>query len=279
MTNFLFVADFFADEVPGGGELNNEVLIDELSKRFDVKKIKSNDLQNLTEYKNYKIIVANFINLHENVKLGLVNRGNYVIYEHDHKYLKTRNPARYKNYIAPKDDIINEDFYSNANAVLCQSKLHKQIILKNLNINNVVNLSGNLWDESLIKCLESGLSVVKKDRAAIMLTNNWHKNTKGAVEYCKKNGLEFELLLPNTHKEFLQQLSKNKSFVFLPKTPETLSRVAVEARMMNLSLITNNNLGAASEEWFNLKGKDLIDYVFKKMKPQIVKKIEETFDE
>ena len=112
-----------------------------------------------------------------------------------------------------------------------------------------------------------------------MLTNNWHKNTKGAVEYCKKNQIEFELLLPNVHEKFLQQMSKNKSFVFLPKTPETLSRVAVEARMMNLSLVTNDNLGATSEEWFNLKGEELIDYVFKEMKHQIVKKIEKIFHE
>ncbi len=279
MTNFLFVADFFADEVPGGGELNNEVLIRELSKRFVVKKIKSNELQNLEQYKKHKIIVANFINLSESVKKDLSCRGNYAIYEHDHKYLKTRNPATYRNYIAPKDQIINEDFYLNANAVLCQSEFHKQIMLKNLNINNVINLSGNLWDELSRDYLIFGAQNQKKSRAAIMLTNNWHKNTKGAVEYCKKNQIEFELLLPNVHEKFLQQMSKNKSFVFLPKTPETLSRVAVEARMMNLSLVTNDNLGATSEEWFNLKGEELIDYVFKEMKHQIVKKIEKIFHE
>ena len=33
MANILFIADFFADQVPGGGELNNKVLIEKLYKR------------------------------------------------------------------------------------------------------------------------------------------------------------------------------------------------------------------------------------------------------
>ena len=27
---------------------------------------------------------------------------NYIIYEHDHKYLPTRNPSDYKDFLAPK---------------------------------------------------------------------------------------------------------------------------------------------------------------------------------
>ena len=41
---FCFVADFFAEEVPGGGELNNEELIGLLSKDHQVTKIKSQTL-------------------------------------------------------------------------------------------------------------------------------------------------------------------------------------------------------------------------------------------
>ena len=41
MNKIIFIADFFADEVPGGGELNNEQLIQILQKRgVDVSQIK-----------------------------------------------------------------------------------------------------------------------------------------------------------------------------------------------------------------------------------------------
>ena len=60
---------------------------------------------------------------------------------------------------------------------------------------------------------------------------------------------------------FLKKLGKNAKFLFLPKTPETLSRIAVEARMMGLSTITNELLGATKEEWYRLKGEELIGKV------------------
>ena len=53
-------------------------------------------------------------------------------------------------------------------------------------------------------------------------------------------------------------MGENKTFVFFPKTPETLSRVTVEARMMNMKTITNNKVGASKEPWFKFKGEELI---------------------
>ena len=38
MTKIAFIADFFANQVPGGGELNNEVVIRKLSKKHQVLK-------------------------------------------------------------------------------------------------------------------------------------------------------------------------------------------------------------------------------------------------
>jgi hypothetical protein len=78
--------------------------------------------------------------------------------------------------------------------------------------------------------------------------------------FCKYKNYDYSLIKDNDHNSFLQKLSLNKGLVFFPKTPETLSRLCVEAKMLKLQLITNNNVGATHEEWFNLKGKELIDY-------------------
>ena len=51
--------------------------------------------------------------------------------------------------------------------------------------------------------------------------------------------------------------------MFFPKTPETLSRVIVESRMMGMSVITNNLVGATKEDWYALKGEELIEEVYK----------------
>ena len=65
--------------------------------------------------------------------------------------------------------------------------------------------------------------------------------------------------------------------MFLPKSPETLSRIVVEARMLGLSVITNNNVGAKYEDWINLKGVDLIEYV-RGMRTRIVDTVLESFN-
>ena len=93
--------------------------------------------------------------------------------------------------------------------------------------------------------------------------------------YCQANNLEYELVSSPEYIQFLKRLGANKKFIFLPKTPETLSRVVVEARMMGLSVITNNLVGATKEEWFKLKGIELIDIMVGKRKeiPDLVQKV------
>ena len=55
-------------------------------------------------------------------------------------------------------------------------------------------------------------------------------------------------------------MSKFKKFLFLTGHLETCARVIVEAKMLNLKVITNKNLiGASSEEWYKLSGIELID--------------------
>ena len=202
---------------------------------------------------------------------------NYIIYEHDHKYLKSRNPAVYKDFLAPEGAIVNRDFYNNAKAVLCQSQFHMEIIKKNIDLLNLVNLSGNLWSVSALKLIEELSKVSKQKKCSIMDSNIPHKNTNDAVNLCLVKKMEYELISSNVYNEFLAALGNNEKFVFLPKTPETLSRVAVEARMMNMSLIANNMLGATKEPWFKKKGKELIDIVYQ-MRDDIPSKIINLFE-
>ncbi len=106
MNRAIFVADFFANEVPGGGELNNQELIEILRKR-DTHVLEVKSIRLTPEFisecsKDVKFIVANFVMLSEESKTILENDREYIIYEHDHKYVKSRNPADYNNFIAPK---------------------------------------------------------------------------------------------------------------------------------------------------------------------------------
>lgn len=265
MNEIVFIADFFADEVPGGGELNNQEFIKIVQdKGFKVEKIKSKyvtpDL--LEEFnKDTKFILANFIQLSEESKGLIESQKEYVIYEHDHKYIRSRNPADYKDFIAPKEHLINTTLYKNSKAILCQSAFHTDILQSNLPIDNVVNLSGNLWELSAINLMESLSKNDKNEGCSIMSSRNWHKNTADAVKVCNAKGWKYELIPSCSYKEFLKRISEREKFIFLPKTPETLSRIVVEAKMMGVSVITNALVGATKESWFKYTPEALIEEV------------------
>jgi len=265
MNKIIFVADFFANEIAGGGELNNQELIDILRERDShVLEVKSNRLtpEFISECsKKVKFIVANFVMLSRESKTMLENDREYIIYEHDHKYVKSRNPANYDNFIAPKSEIINFNFYKNAKAVLCQSQFHADIVESNLKLDNIISLGGNLWSEDSLETMLSMSKTDKKPTCAIMSSTNWHKNTADAIKLCKAKQWEYDVIPTCGYMEFLLRLGESDKFVFLPKTPETLSRIAVEARMMGLSVITNNMVGATKEDWFSLKGEELIEVI------------------
>jgi hypothetical protein len=276
MNDICFVSDFFANQVNGGGELNNEILINLLSEKgHNVTKIKSHtvNLNFLKQNKDKKLIIANFVNMLPDCREHIQSNCDYVIYEHDHKYLINRNPAEYENYLAPADQIINKEFYNNSKFVFCQSRFHADIVEKNLQIDNIVNLSGNLWSIDALDMMRELSKREKKDKCSIMDSNIQHKNTSGAINYCVNKGYQFELILPCAPQEFLSRISKNDKFVFFPLTPETLSRIVVEARMMGMKVVTNRRLGAVSEEWFSMKGEPLIDYMLDK-RLQILNKVE-----
>jgi len=277
MKKIAFIADFFAADVLGGGELNNKVLIEMLIDRgHSIERIHSHNAT-LDTLKNHDFfIVSNFINLKRDV-LENIQSKKYIIYEHDHKYIKSRNPATYGSDLkAPPSEIINYKFYKNALAVICQSKLHKKIIENNLQIDNIINVGGNLWSNETLDKLESLSKNKKQTCYSIMNSQTPHKNTAGSIKYCNKNNLPYNLCQSNSYHDFLSQLSKNSHFVFFPLTPETLSRVAVEARMLGCSVITTKIVGATSEEWFKLKGVELINFLRNK-KNEIVDKIEELY--
>jgi len=173
--------------------------------------------------------------------------------------------------------IINQEFYKKAKAVFCQSSFHESIIKKNLNLDNLHNVSGNLWSLGSLKTMRTLSKKQKKDCFSVMNSLIDHKNTRETCFYCDKKGYKYELISSESYQVFLSLLSNNEKFIFLPKTPETLSRVVVEARMMNIKVTTNKRVGASYEDWFKLKGDNLIDYMFNK-RQEIADKVVEVIN-
>lgn len=259
-----FIADYFLNDVMGGGELNNHEVINILKEnRHEVGQLHSHLVNPKWIEGRENFIIANFANLSKLCKNKLLNK-KYVIYEHDHKYIENRNPGVYKDFLAPRDKIVNLEFYKNAKAVLCQSNLHLEIIKKNTGLGNLVNLGGNLWSQETLFYMKKISSLPKNNKHCILDSPIPHKNTHTAIKYCRVKKYDYILISDSNYYNFLKKMGLNQTFVFFPQTPETLSRVTVEARMMNMKTITNKKVGALSEPWFSLKGESLIEIMFEK---------------
>jgi len=271
MKKIVFVSDYFLDEITGGAELCNDALIEDyLKHKYDVLKIKSINIniEFLKNNKNSLFIIANYMQLNPYMKEIFVQQNyKYIIYEHDHKYLKSNNPALFNYFLANEEQIQNLDFCKKAIAVLCQSKLHTEIMYKNTLLKNIVNLGGNIWSRHHLSVLEKNIKT--EDNKVIdnyvYDSNNQNKGRLQTIEYCKKNNIQFSLIKNSNYEDFMANLSNCKRLIFFPTWIETFSRFAVEAKILNCKIKTNNYLGCASEGLLDLNGIKLLQAVKIKM--------------
>jgi hypothetical protein len=276
-----FVADAIVElnvalgHLYGGAELYDDVCIKHLRKRgHDVSCVLSRALtKEYIEAHDHFYIVSNFVQLQAPVKSTLGGK-DYIIIEHDHKYCLIRNVSDFENFKVPKKFLINVPFYENAVAVCTQTKMHTEVVSSNLPGScNVVNMGGSLWSEENLVLLETHCNTDKVTDYAVMKSDNPIKNMERSIKHCEENNLDYKIIGACGFDEFIEDLSKCRNFIFFPTVLETCCRVIVEARMVNCGIKTNGLIGATSEDWFKLKGQELIDFTRENNK-KIVDKIE-----
>lgn len=267
MSDLVFISDFFSEQIQGGAEIYDSVLIGELEKRgVKVCKFQSSEFTlkhfQLYEKMGFNFIISNFTNLQEGIKKVIQLYSNrYSILEHDHKYLKNRNPAVFNNFIAPPDMITNREFYKNAKNVFCQSIKHAEVLSKNLGVNNVINLGCSLWSKEQLEKIRNQV-INKNNKSMIINDPNPVKGTQLAIQVCAKKKIEYDLVQKASYEDYLKNLALYDRFIFFPQTLESFCRVVVEARMLECKLSTNNLNGCTYEPWFaQYKGTELIDFV------------------
>lgn len=254
----ILVSDFTIKEVPhGGSEWVNQVLLDKFKLEFEYS-------NQLTTWDQEAFYVISNISLMQPNLVREIPKLNYIIIENDYKICYTRHPWRYPNSIVPINERINYDLYEKAKAVFVQTTDHFNIYKANEVKGNFINLACSIWAESDLQLLQKFLTdkPLKNGKSAIYYTNNWIKNPIGAMKYCEDNNLQMELIENQTkRKDFLDKLSNCSNLVFFPLARETFCRLVVEAKCMGLDVITSKNYGASLENWFDMKGEDLIKFL------------------
>jgi len=259
----VFISDFYKSDLnnKGGAENNDSVLLSSLRERgFVIEEVYSRDASSsfIEQNKDKKFIISNFVGLSEDSKKSLHNK-HYIIYEHDHKYLKTRDPSKFPNFLAPRHQVINREFYKNSQCVICLSKIQAESVRNNLGISNVESIGCSLWSEEKLNFISSICETPKDKEYSVVNSKNIVKGTKLAMDFCTRGKHSFDLIESNDEKKFLKTLASYERLVYIPTVLESLCRLVVEAKMLNCGVITKTKLlGAHSEPWWKLNGKELI---------------------
>lgn len=251
--------------IPRGAELEDQALLDLLA--VDIRSMLCSEL-NIVD-KNSFYIISNFVTLSERAKNELAKLGNYIIFEHDHKYVTTRNPFSHSSDgIVPPDKRINTYFYKAAKKVICITDWHEKQVKLNTE-SNTTNIHGGIWTYKELDLFENYLRQ-REDPTKYAIFWSQFKNPDEAIRYASKNRLEYRILRQISNRDqFLKILSTHKGLIFFPIIPETGSRLIIESKMLGLDVITNKNSGAANEYWFDKNGLELIDLFRNKILPDI----------
>jgi len=278
MTQVIFLQDFFAHQHLGGAELHDDVVAQYFeSQELLFAKVNTYNLtpEYILEHTDKKWFISNFVALKNVCKALLAKHCRYLIYEHDYKFLKNRNPITYPEFLAPDETHkYNFTFYQNAAAVVCLSKMHRGIFEKNLSLTNLQNINCSMWSDPDLDLIQSLNQVTKNDRFAVIDSDNAIKKTRQTAAFCEKAQLPYDLIKAPNHHDFLKLLTRYRGLVFQTGHPEPTPRVAVEAKMLNCKFLSQKEvIGVAHEDWFPLSGDELIAEV-RKMRDEACVKLE-----
>jgi hypothetical protein len=87
-------------------------------------------------------------------------------------------------------------------------------------------------------------------RWAVLGSGSWIKGIEETQKWCKLNRKEFAPISNSDYHGFLSDISKFRGFIFMPLDKDTCPRITIEAKLLGLELICNDNVLSKNDEWF-----------------------------
>lgn len=269
---YVFVSDFFAQELQGGAELSLQTLID--SCPSDCVGVKSTAIteEMLDTWKDSRWIFANIANMDGHIIGLLKERGiEYSFIEYDYKMCKHRNPVLYEFAEGEKCDYANtplglaiKDFMLSAKSVFFMSDKQQQIYHEHfpeLENHNTHVLSSLFNDRSLEFIQRLSEKEYDRDKWLVLNSNSWVKGVNASETWCKENNLDYELVGGLNYIDFLKRLRRAKGVCFMPDGLDTCPRFVIEAKLLGCELQLNDNVQHVDEEWFSKDNGETINYL------------------
>lgn len=271
----VFVNDFFVREVAGGAELTSEAIIKKSPHK--VFRLHSNSVTKklLETNKDKYWIFGNFAAMNETMIQYLPESGiRYSIVEYDFKFCAWRSTNRHQqatgescNCAKDKHGLMVVRLFRKAERIFLMSSGQKGHWLRH--VPELVDHPGHIvlssvFDDETLDLLASYRNQEPRERKTVWATlgsGSWIKGVDETQKWCNLKKFKFEPIPNLPYKDFLQRLSQYEGFIFMPLDKDTCPRVTLEARLMGLKVMVNDNVLQKSDEWFASSAEDCEAYL------------------
>lgn len=207
--------------------------------------------------------------------LKILKQSKFIKLEFDYNFCQFRSELGHETFKKEKckcpHGISGDPFLSKIYDLICLNSKHNFFMserqravysahLPMLNFSKSSILS-SCFSKSSLKLFEKYKNNVKNDRYAILEGyggfHSFAKGVKEAKEFCEANNFKFDVLPNQDYEKHIETLSNYKAFVFTPLIHDTCPRCIIEARLLNVHVICNNNCQQIYEFWWKDESKTL----------------------
>ena len=154
----------------------------------------------------------------------------------------------------------------NSSIIFYMSEMQRQIHQQAIGIKDEQSmvLSSCFTQDSFKKMKEYRDRPKSEKYAVIDGHQGWHSEAKGvkkSINYAVTKNLAYDVFKTDTHDEMLDKLSGYKGLIFLPIIEDTCPRITIEAKLMGLEVITNENSQHTTESWWNSSLDEIENYL------------------
>lgn len=263
-TKVIFVNDFFAKDISGGAELTSEAIIKKSPHKVFRLHSASVTRKLLEDNKDKYWVFGNFAALTDTMLLLIPQIGiRYSMVEYDFKFCSYRSINRHQQATGKPCNCAKEPhgltvarIFENADRVFWMSEGQKAIWIQNipkLEEHKGHMILSSVFDDATLLNLSQlrNKEFVRDSRWAVLGSGSWIKGIEETQKWCKLNRKMFQVIPGMNYDEFLQTLNKFHGFIFMPLDSDTCPRVTIEAKLMGLELILNDNVLQKNDPWFN----------------------------
>tara|TARA_A100001391_G_scaffold168837_1_gene129433 strand:+ start:3538 stop:4389 length:852 start_codon:yes stop_codon:yes gene_type:complete len=261
MKKFVFVADYFSNQVKGGAEFTTDSII-QFNSANEIVKINCQSVTSeiINRYKDYHWIVGNFSLLSDKLKINFCKNLSYSLIEYDYKFCKYRSTMKHKaiegrdcDCIQTLEGKINSAFYGYAEKIWFMSKNQREVFLSFVRTikSDKTEVLSSIFSSGDLRFMSNIKDNEKDDNFLILGSDSWIKGTKECIAFAEENNLSYEVISGMPYHELLIKMSTSRGLIFRPLGLDTCPRIVIEAKLLGCELMLNDNVQHKDEEWFS----------------------------